>query len=395
MTFGYGATCFFHTTPDGYLCELLLANYLDQNAPFEIAGNHLPNYGDGNVTRLVNSQDFPSTLRFIPAAIFQRFPNLQFIQLTGTGIESVFGLQNCGQLQVLNVNNNNITSFTSSPFLFCSNLREIHAEYNSISQINVDSFNGLPLLNTLRLRNNLITSLIPGTLNLLPELQVIDLERNRLDQIPSDLFINLQRLEQIILEYNVINRINTRGFNNLPGLRVLDINSNLISEIEANAFTAIGALERLYLNNNLIPHLNSSYFSSNLPNLQILSVQNNVVTAIERNFFQNFPNLVHFNMLNNYCADGEFFPFTDPNFLGSMDQCFQNYDGVTTPGAPTTVTTTSPIDLTSPIVTPPVTVPTDTTTAEATTTDSGLAIAANIQLSMMFLALIFFLSRTN
>jgi Leucine-rich repeat (LRR) protein len=298
----------YHDSEIGYLCELLNANYLNQNDEFIISGQHRSPFTDQNVVKVITSSASPSNLRFIPAAIFQKFTNLQSIDFTNAGVESLDGIENCLKLESIYLNHNAINKLSSGAFEKCENLKSISIESNGLSVIDVDAFKNLSKLQTLALKNNSIAKLIPKTFDLLPELQSISLQSNYIDEIPSSLFDSLPKLETIHLEYN------------------------RVKEIYGGAFRNLSDLTNLYLHNNSISELRTNSFSKMLKT-STLRIDSNNLTAIQESFFENFPNLQSLRAQGNVCIDRDLSPQTDENFLTFFDECFANWNennGITT-----------------------------------------------------------------
>lgn len=320
-----------------YACDLTEANYPNVNDPFNIGGTHWPNYGDQNVTRIttnLTNPDYSLNMRFLPSALFQRFPNLGWVQLNHAGLESLAGSriprQYCTNLRTVNFNHNKISRIDTSAFAECNAHSLILAlTHNVITQIEVDSFRGGMRLSYLQLNHNLITSIAPGAFDSLPDLSFIYLIGNKLTAVTSNAFSNVPNINTINLSNNAISEIQTKAFNNLTSVYSIEITDNVISEIEPNAFNNV-SITLLSLTNNRINVFRSNMFSSIQRSLSTLYLQNNGVRAIERNFFQNFPQLYFINMTRSNCAHTNYWawPIFSPGFR-ELEQCFQNFEAET------------------------------------------------------------------
>lgn len=326
-----GAACFYLITEDGYKCVMMNGNYQNVGDEFNIVHFHQQGFTNINVTLVTMSPDFVSTFRFIPNGIFNEFPNLFFIELPRTGIQTINSVQSCVNVEKFSLMHNNIQALPSGMLENCGNLRVLALEGNMITSIAADAFRALPRLEILLLRNNSITTLNPNTFNSILQLQEIDFAYNQISELPINLFITWQ-----------------------SRLTHIDFSNNQVSRLNSNSFSAIPTLFKIRFNFNQ-------------------------VQAIERNIFGNW-DLIIIEALGNICVDQVVYPRADPNFLVPFENCFQNWQGnqPTDPpptGFPPPITTTPPPgEDTTAGVTPTTVAPT------TTTTDAGSFLTSKIQL---------------
>lgn len=323
------------------------AQFFESVDDFTITGDHLPGFTNQDVTQLHTSPEYPSHLRLIPSAIFNIFPNLRSINLSGSQIETISGLQSCLLLDRIILTSNIIQSIQSAAFSSCPSLIEIDVSINQINEVHANAFSGLNSLTQVHLNNNTISTLSPGTFNVVPTIELIQLHTNNFEQIPANVFHNLPSLSILNLNSNRIPRIQANAFNNLPNLGTIRLDQNFITDIDADAFAFTG-LYQIYLRNNLIAQISSQTFGTTTSQLRGIFIESNRIIAIEPRFFQIGLRIEVLNMINNLCASISFDP-TFANIPVLLELCFRNWEDGTditttssTTAAPTTTTPSTP-----------------------------------------------------
>jgi len=109
---------------------------------------------------------------------------------------------NLTNLQLIILNNKQITSIDPSTFRGLTNLQEISLCDNQITSIDPSTFNGLTNLQKISLYDNQITSIHPSTFRGLTNLQGIDLKFNQITFLNENLFEGLTKLKKIELQKN-------------------------------------------------------------------------------------------------------------------------------------------------------------------------------------------------
>ena len=210
--------------------------------------------------------------------VLARFPNLQFVDLSGNNISDLSPLADVKSLLTLDVSKNNLKQCLDYDVPVCSPdrmfalgddaigsvLHEANFSCNVISEIRdlsqhrflhhldlsfnyitkIEGVEGLGMLQTLNLSNNMIETV--ENLDGLPII-TLDVGSNRLSAISN--VDKLPRLETIIVRDNKISRLS--GLRSCLSLRSVDAGNNSISVIrEVSFLSSIGKLCRLTLAGN-------------------------------------------------------------------------------------------------------------------------------------------------
>ncbi|XP_042790269.1 toll-like receptor 3 [Panthera leo] len=214
-------------------------------------------------------------LRRLPPDNFTRYS--QLTTLDG-GFNSISKLepelcQKLPLLEILNLEHNELSRLSERTFIFCVNLMELHLRSNSIQKIENDPFQNL---------KNLIK---------------LDLSHNGLSSTKLGSQPQLENLQELLLSNNKINILRREGLDFLgnSSLKKLELSSNPIKEFSPGCFHAIGKLFGLSLNNaQLNPNLTEQLcLELSNTSIQNLSLSN---TQLYRTSNMTFVGLKHTNL---------------------------------------------------------------------------------------------------
>ncbi|XP_040574912.1 chaoptin [Lepeophtheirus salmonis] len=188
-------------------------------------------------------------------------------------------LYNAGDLQYLNLENNNL-----------------HDLPRNLLHKNVHSS-----LIDVRLAHNRISIIKTGTFVSLKELQTIDLSGNSIVILESTGFFNLKNLFTLILSHNYINQIDPKTFSNLLNLQKLDMSYNKLTKFEFDSFDNctkhVNNPLHLDLSHNQIDYIQEAVFSKTAsPIISELDVSYNILTRIPKEIFKSIVD--HLKILN-------------------------------------------------------------------------------------------------
>lgn len=324
------AHCFFHNDPSGrYACRLENGSFLNENDGFTIQGTHTNFRGDQDVKVLFTHN---SILRFVPTQIFDRFQNLERLDLVGSGVHTLHQpWRNCSRLALVRFENNAISTIPDGIFQACTNIDTLTLNQCRITQINPNAFIGLSQLRTLRVHQN---SLVLATLHVNTFIPIGNLERLELDnlglqRIQRETLQPLRNLNFLTLAANNITTIETGTFVGFSALQQLHINSNRhLSIIETQSFGVLDSLITLNLYSTNINRLNTKSFGI-LSALTTLSIRDIGLQAVERNFFENFPNLRTLDAQFNACVNTIILQPSlgpTPDFVTYFNECFTQWE---------------------------------------------------------------------
>ncbi|XP_075554672.1 protein toll-like isoform X1 [Dermacentor variabilis] len=267
----------------------------------------------------------------LPPNLFMKTRLLKKVELQVNRISSMEGVFNdLPQLEVLLLNENNISNTESIARSMLPYLKELMLGQNCINVITKFSFR-ISKIQRVVLSNNVVADIMPGAFKLLDMLTKLDLKNNSIsflnesyfphdsilehidfsmnrlttlsnafnrtrmiqvmklsfNQIPdiSFAFSGLKELRELYLRGNLISSIQHRTFQDNIRLIHIDLDSNNIRWIAKNAFEGLLSLRRVYLNRNLLLSLNGSV--RNLPQLQYLGASFNKISSLEKWEFGN------------------------------------------------------------------------------------------------------------
>ncbi|XP_068951794.1 toll-like receptor 3 isoform X1 [Petaurus breviceps papuanus] len=168
-------------------------------------------------------------LKRLPAANFTRYS--QLIILDG-GFNSISKLelelcQNLPLLKVLNLEHNELSQLSDAMFAYCVGLKELHLKFNSFQKISNNPFKNLK------------------------DLRILDLSHSGLSSTKLGTQVQLENLQELLLTNNKIHTLKKEEFDYLgnSSLRKLDLSSNQLREFSPECFQSIRNLYGLSLNN--------------------------------------------------------------------------------------------------------------------------------------------------
>ncbi|XP_029387821.1 toll-like receptor 3 [Mus pahari] len=225
---------------------------------------HIPDELPSNITvlNLTHNQ-----LRGLPPTNFTRYGQLALLD---AGFNSISKLepelcQILPLLKVLNLQHNELSQISDKTFLFCTNLTELHLMSNSIHKIKSNPFKN---------QKNLIK---------------LDLSHNGLSSTKLGTVVQLENLQELLLAKNKILALRSEELDFLANssLQKLDLSSNPLKEFSPGCFQTIGKLFALFLNNaQLNPHLTEKLcWELSNTSIQNLSLANNQLLATSESTF--------------------------------------------------------------------------------------------------------------
>ncbi|XP_037687112.1 toll-like receptor 3 isoform X2 [Choloepus didactylus] len=168
-------------------------------------------------------------LRRLPPANFTRYSQLTVLD---GGFNSISKLepelcQTLPLLKVLNLQHNELSQFSDKTFIFCLSLTELHLMSNSIQKIQNNPFKNM---------KNLIK---------------LDLSHNSLPSTKLGTQLQLENLQELLLSNNKIYALTHEELDFLgnTSLKKIELSSNQIKEFSPGCFRAIGKLFGLSLDN--------------------------------------------------------------------------------------------------------------------------------------------------
>eukprot|EP00057_Strongylocentrotus_purpuratus_P006357 XP_011660831.1 PREDICTED: protein slit-like [Strongylocentrotus purpuratus] len=220
------------------------------------------------------------------------FPGLTKLYLRSNKLITIpkYALDGFENLQVLDIGNNQLSSFHNESFCGLKSLVNLRLAANKIKTLQRGSFacaeklenidlSRLVSLRTLKLPHNFFEDFhhVPNAFTKLWNLHELDLADCRIHKIDSGIFRNLTSLTYLSLALNYIRIVPEKAFQDLQNLRTLRLNSNIITVIEKQLFSRTLSLQSLSLQNNQISTI---YPLTLIPtSLKFLFIANNPFTC--------------------------------------------------------------------------------------------------------------------
>uniref|UniRef100_A0A3Q3WNC5 Uncharacterized protein n=1 Tax=Mola mola TaxID=94237 RepID=A0A3Q3WNC5_MOLML len=190
-----------------------------------------------------------------------------------------------GSLEVLNVSNNCISSFSITNKRLLQTVKIINLSYNSLQTLTFGE-NTLPSLEELFLQGNDLAVLDRKIFQRLPSINHLQLQQNNLQICTSDhqdppdcvSFTSISNLHFLNLSENSLWTLPANAFANTP-LRLLDLSLNLGLDMDKCALSGLeNSLVHLLLRENNISNLNTDL--SSLRSLKHVDLSTNQLTSL-------------------------------------------------------------------------------------------------------------------
>ena len=136
-------------------------------------------------------------------------------------------------VQHLILNNNLLTSLESRAFQGYRALQVVEVEENDISRVASDAFDDLENLRELHLCGNLLQDIPSASFEDTPRLRTINLAKNHIRRVEANAFLAIPDVEEIDLESNVIDFVATGAFASLRRLLEIDLAGNQLTTLDA------------------------------------------------------------------------------------------------------------------------------------------------------------------
>ncbi|KAE9553632.1 hypothetical protein FO519_003177 [Halicephalobus sp. NKZ332] len=206
---------------------------LETNALTQIPSAALVNQRD----TLINMNLGLNQINEVPVGALD-FPSLTSLSLEFNGITVIIpqAFQGVPNLQYLYLTGNKFPSWQPEMFRYVNQLRTLGIGETPISVIPSNAFVHTPNLIRLEMSEAAVDTIERGAFQQTPLIQAIVLNKNRLTVVRADFFQGLNDLYSIDLQGNRIDTVEPLGFANLPSLRHLDISYNQLQTLPVNVF---------------------------------------------------------------------------------------------------------------------------------------------------------------
>lgn len=317
--------CTFLTNWSLYTCRLDNINTETEYDYVNLAGNHDAGRSDADVVRVDFNHGRMSTV--FSDMVYDRFPNLHTVFVTGNLNVQRFNIQRCERLTNFFFEGpaNAVTRLNNGVFRNCHNLHELRVTRTVVSTIEENVFVDTPNLRRLIMPRNQIMNLPAGIFRSLTQLEFLDIERNAIIYFEPQVFQGLVSLQRVQCG-QLLNRVWPTGlFTNLPSLVEIDINWSGLQNIQSGVFGSLPSLEiiRIY---GEVRRLSANIFATPLPSVHTFNVNRNLIEAVQPGFFDSLPNVRNIIALHNFCINREFLDILSMDVvLSAFETCFMNF----------------------------------------------------------------------
>ncbi|XP_020863359.1 toll-like receptor 3 isoform X5 [Phascolarctos cinereus] len=199
-----------------------------------------------------------------------------------------------------------------------TNITTLNLTHNQLKRLPAANLTRYNQLITLDGGFNSISKLEPELCQRLPLLKVLNLQHNELSQITDAMFAHCTGLMELYLKFNSFQKISNNPFKNLKDLCILDVSHSGLSSTKLGTQVQLENLQELLLTNNKIHTLKNEDFdylgnsslrqldlSSNplkewLKCLEYLNMEDNSLLGITTNMFTGLTNLKHTTLSNSF-----------------------------------------------------------------------------------------------
>lgn len=223
--------------------------------------------------------------------------DLTELRLSGNNLTNVPSLGVLSNLQVLNLNNNQLTTLGEQCFNGLNKLVQLRVKKNKICRLPQNSLDELkPQLELLDLSYNCFTEVPAKNLRNFRTLKHLDLSENQISSLRELEFMNLPMLKEVRLSGNRVTAFSPRAFVNVPSLSHLFLRGNALTDIDASILQNFKLLEAVDLSKNLLTKIPTF---KDLPQLKTVNLDNNAISRINTLTFSNNPKLSSISIRNN------------------------------------------------------------------------------------------------
>ena len=271
----------------------------------------MPKLPENTIFLHINKSNIPALK---PAEYDRGRRTLRTISLNYNNISTVDGnyFQGLDELKKLELTDNKLHTFLNNTFLGIPNLTELILSYNSFSVIPSQNICLLKKLENLQMAsNNLTSGQYDKCFIELLHLYYLDISHNSFGTIQESDFYSLRKspVKELYISNVGLGKLSPNIFKWLPRLRRLDISKNNLKYIEPDAFVHLPGLTSLNLIKNKLKNIPNSAIK-NLIHLEYLDLQ---FLNLRRLNFQ-FQKLTHLTHL--YLGHNDLYKLYNNSFIG-------------------------------------------------------------------------------
>lgn len=301
-------SCNYFLSGTFYTCYLTIINPNGYDGFTGVNGTHSGSFKDDDVKNITIYVSSSSVSTNIPSILCEKFKNVATISYNRIGIKriGVNSFKNCGKVQRINLENNEI--FEIHDQAFAENLELQFIEFSG----------------------NKITTLSENLLKNQTKLQSLDLCSNLITDLPENIFENLQNLKSLSLCWNQISTLRFGWFKMLKNLETLNLGTNNISQLQQDIFKPLTNTSNILLGNNKLRAIHCESFGVQ-PKLTTINLYGNEIFAFDEQFIDD-TGIISIFMTDNVCISKNIYDNTQAreSMRTDLKKCFENYQKLIT-----------------------------------------------------------------
>lgn len=206
-----------------YTCKMEKVFLTNELESFKVTGNHQSKGRQDPGVKFLEISS--SNLSHIPAEVFEKFPNIEYLNVNEIGLRRIDKIE-AKHMRVLLANKNRITELKNEIFSDCANLITISLRENLISSIEPGTFKKLANLQELYISSNKLESLHIEVFAPLINLQILSVSGNKLTTIEMEHLQMNRQLRESLFYDNQIFAIHPQAFVNQQEMFNLELHGN-------------------------------------------------------------------------------------------------------------------------------------------------------------------------
>uniref|UniRef100_A0A915Q0K3 Leucine-rich repeat-containing N-terminal plant-type domain-containing protein n=1 Tax=Setaria digitata TaxID=48799 RepID=A0A915Q0K3_9BILA len=263
--------------------------YLNRNRISHLYPNSFTNYDSRDtLQKLELAGNRLSDQAFDDSSVFRPLRSLQQLSLETNALSSIPSASLVNQRQTLinlNLGLNRISEVPVGALNF-PNLISLSLEFNGISQIIPQAFQGTPNLQYLYLTGNKFPSWQPEMFTFVPHLLTLGIGETPIAVIPSNAFQYISKLIRLEMSEAAVDTIERGAFQRTPNIQAIILNKNRLSVIRSDYFKGLDHLYSVNLGGNRID-TSEPFAFANLPQMNHLDISFNQLQELPDDTFTN------------------------------------------------------------------------------------------------------------
>ncbi|PAV75629.1 hypothetical protein WR25_07966 [Diploscapter pachys] len=249
--------------------------YLNRNRISQLSPTAFNNYVSADlIVKLEIAGNRLTDATLGDSLVFRPLKLLQELSLETNALTQIPSAALVNQKQTLtnlNLGLNNINDVPVGALDF-PNLTSLSLEFNGITVIPPQAFQGLPNLQYLYLTGNKFPSWAVEMFRYIPQLRTLGIGETPISVIPNNAFMHIIHLIRLEMSEAAVDTIERGAFQRVPQIQAIVLNKNRLSQVRQDFFEGLNDLYSIDLQGNRIDNVQNLAFA-NLPSLNHLDIR--------------------------------------------------------------------------------------------------------------------------